>query len=237
LRNGYTKQRLDIGIGIVRSSLSSDSSAREFRGWVIDPLGRMRLLGTAAGRGDTGCGSGPERVDLVVFSQRRDFRSPRGLESGVQMYRSTGCRWAHGWIFLASPLSSILLSLYCFSYSTTFARCILYLILLHNPYKRRLQHRSCELRGSKSRILQFTTLRLSKPCHPSNRLRLPTLPLLRDRLPSLANRSIHLEPPSNALSIHKQNRHFQRCYQHSADLPKQRASFFPTPLFRSFTST
>jgi hypothetical protein len=124
LRNGYTKQRLDIGIGIVRSSLSSDSSARKDRGWVIDPLGRMRLLGTAAGRGDTECGSGPKRVDLVVFSQRRDFRSPRGLESGVMMYRSTGCRWAHGWIFLALPLSSILLSLYCFSYSRTCARCI-----------------------------------------------------------------------------------------------------------------
>jgi hypothetical protein len=114
------------------------------------------------------------------------------------MYRSTGCRWAHGWIFLASPSSSILLSLYCFSYSRTCARCILYLILLHNPSKRRLQHRrSCELRGSKSRILQFTTLRLSKPFHPSNRLRLPTLPpLLRDRVPALANHSIHLEPPS-----------------------------------------
>jgi hypothetical protein len=129
LRNGYTKQRLDIGIGIVRSSLSSDSSARKHRGWAIDPLGRMRLLGKAAGRGDAGCGSGPKRVDLVVFSQRRDFRSPRGLESGVVMYRSTGCRWAHGWIFLASPLSSILLSLYCFSYSRTCARCILYRII------------------------------------------------------------------------------------------------------------
>jgi hypothetical protein len=155
------------------------------------------------------------------------------------MYRSTGCRWAHEWIFLASPSSSILLSLYCFSYSRTCARCIFYLILLHNPSKRRLQHRrSCELRGSKSRILQFTTLRLSKPCHPSNRLRLPTLPpLLRDRLPALANRSIHLEPPSTRYLYIGRIVIFQRSYQHSADLPSQRASFFPTPLFRSFTST
>jgi hypothetical protein len=85
---------------------------------------------------------------------------------------------------------SLTLRLVLVVYSTWF--------LLHNPSKRRLQHRrSCELRGSKSRILQFTTLRLSKPCHPSNRLRLPTLPpLLHDRVPALANRLIHLEPSS-----------------------------------------
>ena len=164
----------------------------------------MRLLGTAAGAETWGYGSGPERVDLVVLA-KGEFS---GLRVGsLRWYRSTGCRLAHGWILLASPLSTIYHRCTVSHYSRTCARCILYLIYcisrVSDVYNTEAVNSA--VRNNVSTIYNSPPVETLPSAKQSN-IYQPTLLRLRDRPRTLTNRIIPLEPPSTRyLYIHISN--------------------------------
>jgi len=156
----------------------------------------MRLLGTAAGAKTWGYGSGPERVDLVVLA-KGEFS---GLRVGsLRWYRSTGCRLAHGWILLDSPLSTIY-------YRCTVSHTLgLVLVVYSTSDVYNTEAVNSAVRNNVSTIYNSPPVE-TLPSGKSSNIYQPTLLRLRDRPRTLTNRIIPLEPPSTRyLYIHISN--------------------------------